>query len=76
MQRKKNYALAYKDLDKIARPIVVMFLLFLVTTYMVCLIAYEEFLDSLKTGICLNILLTPFYYYCFGDEEEWKLKKY
>ena len=68
--------MAYKDLEKIARPIVCMFLLFLTTTYMVCLIAYEEFLDSMKTGACLNVVLSPVYYYCFGDEDEWKLKKY
>ena len=72
----KNYAMAYDDLDKIARQIVVAFLMFLVTTYMVCLIAFDEFIEDIKMGICFNIVLSPVYYWSFGDEYEWKLKKY
>ena len=72
----KNYALAYNDLEKIARQIVVAFMMFIATTYLVCTIAYDEFLVSLQLGICFNILCSPVYYYCFGDEYEWKMKKY
>ena len=68
--------MAYKDLDKVARQIVVAFLMFLGMTYTFCLEGYESFLECLKMGVVLNIICSPVYYYFFGDEHEFKLKRY
>ena len=72
----KAYKMAYKDLDKIARNIAVAFMMFIGMTITFCLESYDPFLDCLKKGFVLNIMCSPIYYYIFGDEKEFKLKRY
>ena len=71
----KAYAKAYDDMEKIARQIVIGFMLFLAMTYSICTHSYNEWLESLKMGVIFNMLLSPVYYHYFGDRREWKFKK-
>ena len=59
--------MAYRDIEKVARQIVLGFGMFLVGTYTICLHSYEEFLHSLQLGVGFNIMLSPLYYSYFGD---------
>ena len=71
----KSYELAYREIDKVARQIVVGFMLFLTVTFVVCKTNYEAFLESLQLGIVFNLLCSPIYYHYFGDRNEYKFKK-
>ena len=74
-QGNKGYELAYREIDKIARQIVVGFMLFLMVTFAVCKTSYEEFLLSLQLGMIFNLCISPIYYHYFGDRDEFKFKK-
>ena len=43
-KQKKHYEYAWKELDKVARQIVVGFILFIIATYTLCLHKYEVWL--------------------------------
>ena len=68
--------MAYRDLNKIARQIVLGFFLFLFGTFAVILnIDVDRFLESLKIGVLFNVVMSPVYYHYFGDRHEFKFKK-
>ena len=71
----RSYELAWKDIDKYVRKIVLGFILFLMFTYAACKINYDAFLESMQLGFYLNVLLSPVYYRNFGDETEFKFKQ-
>ena len=58
-QGKKGALLSYRDMDKKARQIVMGFIMFLITTYLVCWINYDKFLEIVVRGICAGALVFP-----------------
>ena len=71
----KRYESTYREVEKIARQIVLGFLLFLLATYTICKSHYDAFIDSMYLGVVFNIAMCPIYYKYFGDENEFKFKQ-
>ena len=73
-QKQKAYASAYKSFEKIARKIVVCFIVFLIITLVVCWTDYEDFLVCLMKGALIDIIVIPLVHLHYGDETKYKFK--
>ena len=74
LQSDIRFESTYRDVSKIARQIVLGFLIFLCFTYVICLSHYDEFVDGMFLGVLFNIAMCPIYYKYFGDSNEFKFK--
>ena len=73
-KKQKSYALTYKEMEKVARKIVLCFIVFLGTTWIVCLAEYDRFLVCLMKGVLVDIVVVPLLSMHYGDESKYKFK--
>ena len=61
-------------MDKIARQVVLGFILFLVITYVCCMHEYERFLVCLMKGALVDIIIVPLMHLHYNDPKKYKFK--
>ena len=69
-----EYMIAYKDLDRHARRIVVAFIMFICITVSICVIDFEAFCDVIIKGLLVNLIIIPALCWHYGDEKKYKFK--
>ena len=64
----------YKSFDKIARKIVVCFIVFIIVTLVICMTDYEDFLLCLMKGAMIDIIIVPVVHWHYNDDTKYKFK--
>ena len=73
-QKQRAYESVYKSFDKIARKIVVCFIVFIIVTLVICMTDYEDFLLCLMKGAMIDIIIVPAVHWHYNDDTKYKFK--
>lgn len=58
----------YYELDEMARPIVLAFIMFIVMSVVLYSVVRESFVEVLWDGVYISCIVLPFLYFYYGDE--------